>query len=877
MKNQARKMKKGIKSIRKRTHSRDRPDDEEGISEVVGSILTLTITVVIFTSVFASVTQLEGPEEQPHVDFSTEYEYTAQADYINITHEGGKNLDLDDHSFIVVVDDTGGEDSRSYSIDDDEMTTTGDESSFIIGDEICIKIEDELDISPDSRMELMVRQDSNSQIIYRTILLEEDRELLDIRNARIEYKFIWREHAEPGEEISIKAEVLAPIYLRQDDFRPEELNVTASTLQDGILYHEEKEEEVKEVELEHYHKGEFRSENISVVDDVDHTSYSVKINAVHEAEGLEATPEYISLHVGKPAVRRYQADLVIGNIDYEPGSPSHNEEFRVKIQIFNRGAQNYTADWKLKDNDVLKHEDTTTFIKGPDPTVVTAEYDIMGVDYHKIEVSVNTSFEDEDGSTVEDANPENNRKTFDVYVDPNMLIVKDMTADDDHEDGLMENALTDLDFDYGVHSVESEDEYPESDHLNQYSICIWVTGSGTDDEDIAPLPPSAQDELIKFIEEDNGRLWLLGSNLNEVDFQNDFRALLGISSGIGDTDETTLHGELENPEDDEDGTYGDHTYPVYSDTTAHELSLKSGVEDENTLDQGNNEIVGVGYDSDTDENKRTALNSFLFESVSHPAARGNMAQEVIKWLSNLTVRTGTDVSVSSQMIEPTAPMFMDNVTINATLRNNGAEDVNVTVRALRNQGEEVLEPVLDEPWLHIPGRGGTANVEFFWEADELGTHEFLVVADYYNELDENTRENNDITYKNLEITEDVVEVNVQYSTLVVDADVSEDTNVDYENVTKHVTDSLDRLGQERGETYDYYYVEDPANDNGPTASYMRNYNAIIWVTGERGSDVGQDIVFTEEDAERLLDYFEVEERGNVIFIGENILSYLYDN
>ncbi|MEF8873328.1 MAG: CARDB domain-containing protein [Candidatus Thermoplasmatota archaeon] len=860
--------KKGIGSIRRRNGSKDKSSfDDEGVAEVVGNILTLAVTVVIFTSVFAAVTQLEGPDEEPHLEFDVEYEYTLDADYLNITHIGGKSLDLEDHTFIIVVDNDSVSDSATYEIEDGQVTTTSDDSSFTIGEEVHIKIEDELEVLP--RTELMIRQNSNSRIIYQTLLLEEDRELLDIRNPRIDYKFIWREHAEPGEEITIRAKVVAPIYLRRDEFDPEKINVTASAIQKGVLYDEEEEKRVEEVELEHGHDGEFHSVNISVDDDADYVSYSIKISASHTSEDFEATPKYISLHVGEPAARRYRADLVIGDIDYRPKSPTHNQEFTVEIEVFNRGALNYTADWNLTDNGDLKYENTTKFMSGPDPTVVVAKYDITGVDHHEIEVTVDNTLVGPDGNERDDVETENNQKSFEVYVDPSILIVRDWTAGESDELGLMENSLKDLNFDYGVWNVEKGGLYPDRDYLSDYSVCIWLTGDilPDDDDKFEPLPPTAQDDLTEFIEKDEGKLWLMGSNLEKVNFQSDFRSLLG-SDGEA---EITVDKELRNPQNDEEGTYGNFTYPVYP-SKAHELSLKPGVKSKNRLEHDGSEVVGAGYEGNPKE--RTALNSHLFESISDPAARSNMAQEVIKWLSNITIRTGTDVSVSSQSITPTAPMFMDNITIKATLRNNGPEDLNVTVRAVRNGGEEVLEPLLVNPWLHIPKNGGTAEVEFTWQADELGVQEFLVVADYYDEIDDASLENNDITYKDLEITEDVVEVQVQYSTLVVDADVSEDQG--YENVTEHVTDSLDRLGQVRGETYDYYMVEKP-DEHGPPVDEMTTYNAILWVTGERGKDAGQSIVFTQEDVNRLLEYFRTEEQGNVMFMGENILDYLDEN
>lgn len=842
------------------------PDDEEGVSEVVGSILTLAITVVLFSSVFAAVTQIEPPEEKPHSDLTAEYEYADDRDYINITHDGGKPLDTDPLSFMLLVGEDHAE-RYEYKVDHVNLSLSGDDNStWSIGEEVQIK--DNLSI-PDPFLELWIRNEYTDRIIYRTVLLEEDLALIDVRDARVDYRHEWRDHANQEEKITIRAEVVSPVYRTRGKFDPEDLSVSASIYEDGVLRDEGGPIAAgEEIELDHISEGEFM-QTVWVTSTAEYASYSLKISAESDVVEELSAYTYIGLNVGEEAAERHPSDLVVGDIRYDPDSPSHHDEFQVEVDVYNRGPVNYTAGWDLTDNGVKEYSDTETFSSGPAPTVITARYDITGVGRHEIVVNLNTTFEDPWGNEIEDSDPMNNRGKIEVYVDPNILVVRDVTARDQKEAGLMTDDLFGLNFDYGIHEMDSEEDHPTEEDLMEYSIVIWLTGE-SDEDDPEPLFEDAQAELVNFIENHNGKLWLMGSNLEHVDvFRPSFLDKLGLDEAVGEGDRTLIDGELANPERDKNGTYGDHTYPVYQGVDAYDLyaDLESDYLPKNTLEDDQGDIVGVGYDAG--EEQRTAVNSFSHGSISEPAARADMTQEVIRWLGGIDKRSGVDVAVSSQRIEPTTnPMYRDEIEIKATLRNNGPEDLNVTVRCVRNQGEEILEPRnLDGPFLELSKMGGTAEVRFTWTADELGDHEFLVVADYYDEIDEVNLENNDIQYKNLDITEDEAEVTVHYSTLVVDAALPEqqgDTNP-----TEEIVDSFERFGLEEGVDYDRYHVEN--DDHGPSADEMSNYNAVYWVTGER-----EDPVFTGTDIDNLKNYLDDDRGANIIFIGKNILSYLED-
>jgi len=826
--------------------------DEEGVSEVLGTILTLLITVALFGSVFATVTQLEGPDSEFNVELDAFFEYQDEANSVIILHEGGQSLDTDSLTFFLIVDDD------SY-----RETPIEEESSWSVGDRRTLEEnEREWDFENSTSVELMIRDDDTQRVVYQTRLLEEDRNIIDIRNSRIEYKHDWRDYAEPNENVTIKTEIAAPIWRSHESFDPEKMWVNASIYEDGVLEDDGSSiSEDETIELEHSNNGRFERK-LQIDGAARDDRYRVRINATYQNEeineDMSIDPDYIYLHVGTEPEDFYDEELVIGRLWFEPGSPSHGDDFTIYAEVFNEGKIDQEAEWTIKDDrqGQFNSSETTTISHGAAPTLMTARYPdgIEGHGPHEINFEVDPVDDEWGGDEWEDT----------VYVDPNVMLVQDHIPEDLREGELMENALKGLNLDYEMYTVETDEEIENFDEtLAQYSLTIWMTGNQTKED---PYLEDVQGDLIDYIEGDlkdcvtNGTLWVLGSNLDEISF-GDLDEKLGVDS-FGEGVSIGEQNKLINPVRDENGTYGDLEYGIGAGEYLNITELKENATENNTLiieDESTNSYFGVGYEGV--EKERTALNTFLFENITDPGQQTAMAGEVISWLSNMTTRTGVDIAVTSQKIEPTAPMFMDDVKINATLRNNGPESFYVDVRAVRNQGQEILSPDGDDR-VYLPADGGMDTVTFTWEAAELGRHEFIVIADYFNEIDEVTRENNDITYKDLDVTDDNIEVNVHFSTLLVDAEEYSGNNPD-EKVTAQINASFERLGHREGIDYDYHYVGE--DTDGPEyEGMMQNYNAIFWVTGEN-----ENIYIGE-----LIDYLEQDSGANVMFIGEHILDNL---
>ncbi|MBI0584826.1 MAG: VCBS repeat-containing protein [Methanomassiliicoccus sp.] len=66
-----------------------------GVSDIIGNLLILAITVTLFTGVLYFVSSMPGPQEKVYTDFSSSVKLMNNAGndaYINITHKGGESL-----------------------------------------------------------------------------------------------------------------------------------------------------------------------------------------------------------------------------------------------------------------------------------------------------------------------------------------------------------------------------------------------------------------------------------------------------------------------------------------------------------------------------------------------------------------------------------------------------------------------------------------------------------------------------------------------------------------------------------------------------------------------------------------------------------------
>lgn len=77
---------------------------EKGISEVIGTILILAITVVLFSSIFYYVAVMPPPQSQIYSSFVSNYQINSNGTFnITITNYGGESLPVNSTEFLVAV------------------------------------------------------------------------------------------------------------------------------------------------------------------------------------------------------------------------------------------------------------------------------------------------------------------------------------------------------------------------------------------------------------------------------------------------------------------------------------------------------------------------------------------------------------------------------------------------------------------------------------------------------------------------------------------------------------------------------------------------------------------------------------------------------
>jgi len=79
--------------------------DNKGVSEIIGTILMLAITVVLFSSIMVFVTNMPQPISRPNADFLSSVTYIANnSGTVTLTHNGGEALNGYETQLLVIVD-----------------------------------------------------------------------------------------------------------------------------------------------------------------------------------------------------------------------------------------------------------------------------------------------------------------------------------------------------------------------------------------------------------------------------------------------------------------------------------------------------------------------------------------------------------------------------------------------------------------------------------------------------------------------------------------------------------------------------------------------------------------------------------------------------
>ncbi|MFP4051817.1 MAG: CARDB domain-containing protein, partial [Thermoplasmata archaeon] len=807
-----------------------RIEDEEGVSEIVGTILTLSITVVLFSSIFAGVQYLETPEGSTVTEFKASHDGD---DNITVEHTGGRNLDTSKTSLFILFDDK----SHRFDFDSDKVTLYGEDSEeWTTGEKVELDVSD-LSLTGVNFVELMVMDTSKNQVVWRTeVDIYSPSERPNIKDSGVIYPQEWDNYVEAGSSCKLYVDVEYPwedisdikVLVKHQDLE----NYNTSGIS-GTAWHELDDQE-----------GKRFIGKLDVSSNQDNGSYLLKVSVSNASDNTEndeekiiddfvnngtkndnvswAKSEYIGLNVGEKSDKSDNPDIVVdeGKIEFNPASPKNGDSFTTRATIENRGGTYAKFDVHFYDKGP-DSEDREEMGVVRDVSIaagggqdVRASWDINNTGQHKIGVEA-TNIRSPAG---EDRNPNNNMKNKSVYVAPTILLV-----DDDHEErgdaNQMKGALEGADFNYEYYEVKGQNG-PPLNKMNNFDIVIWMTGrtKGSDDNDAElyekhpTLTGDDQDNLEDYLDDGN-MLWLIGEGFADEDTNNNFngwdtKEYLGFSPNKLDVNYEPKAGRINGTGD----ILANTSYSTYENRN-YTGDVISDLEDSEKmiLNKEEDNIIGTNYKNENHDPK-TAFNSFLFGSMK--SGKSMMAYRVIKWFGNMTEKSGRDLAVSEQEFSTRNPMYRENVEITATIRNNGQFTENAEVR-LYVDGE--LDTNQRER-IELGPAGNSTDVTFDWTAEPVGRHELIVKVDPFNKIKETSELNNDITYQDYDPT-----INVQFSVLVVD-----DGNEDGADTLKNQLENL---------RYSNKTIKLESDDDIPTNETMAQYNSVFWAAGE-GSFIG---------------------------------------
>ncbi len=827
---------------------RERKDS--GVSEVIGTILTLGITVTLFSTVFLMLGRLPAPTGTTYANF--DMDATKMSDgsvWINITHKGGETLYNKSTTIYVIADNNT---VYSYSIWDglhSKEWKPGMIWSYHVQESVPI--------------------DMSTGYIY----------IFDTNRNSI----IWRENFAGGistplppiimnrgttpslPSTSSKFQIYAYIKDPNDDFTPGDGKSSLTVDVSGIkLCYSSNSTPASHVRMHHDVGYRYVTPYLNASSRTPVGSHLAEIRAKDDHN--QTAKGIVSFVIGHKSTS--DCDIYISQIEFSPQSPVTGETTQIRVTFANAGnSYGYCIPYIYDHSptgvsnitdEVMSGSKETRYVQVAAHGESTRTYTWINpspAGNHQIEIYASIP-----ANAPNDYNITNNTASQMLSVIPKILLVDDDHNKDFNTAAYMMDALNATGYTYDVYTVAYDtDDGPQIGTLSKYDVVIWMTGKDTAYSLTRTKDTGDLTNLEAFLN-NGGKLWLIGENIMEnrytPTFMNDY---LGVTREARDVSlpsmingsSPTLPG-IANitlaPTGYNNGKYTD--YISTSQTTAH-VAL---------YDTSNHKAVAISNDDGT---YKTMFFSFEFSTIKYASDRAEITYETLKWLSGITGRTGRDVAVGGVTMDPEYPLYKDNVNITISIRNNGWKKEWVRVQLLVDGADYAIEHELPNKTIEV-GKNGGINITWgHWDATTLGTHNLVVKVDPYNEIAETDETNN--IYATSFI--------VRFRTLIVDDDDSannggsqSDWNSTIVNSFKHLLSSRD-LASNYSATSDIWVVHH--GQNGPNYANMSRYNAVIWITGADDTNS-----FTYADMKNITLY--LQSSGMFWAIGSGFINDLHD-
>ncbi len=862
--------------------------DRGGVSEVIGTILTLSITVVLFSSIILMVDQFPAPGDNVYTNFTATIEPRndwVNGAYIHITNTGGQPMSgnwtiivLTVDSFTYTLDTQGIIDTFPYGLGPDVPGHRGSDNgddNWNTGERWTL-YRNATTINQDSDIGVMILDSERNALVWSSSIqgvnnefgpiitnIRADSDLRSLRSDPIEFGrpfVIYADIYDPDGDLNISS-----VYLDFSSIGPNYNRVNMSD-PDG--------------------DGTFISEEIMGPNTTIPIGYHVAIIHADDLAGMHSSG------VGRVVVGRdigSQPNLVIraDEISLSSPNPINGQTVLISVTVKNYGGW---CDGVLNFYDIMGTQSVQ--IGSENFTISDSPDQITKIFYWPANIGgVHTIMVEGLPINATDADYSDNRNSTDISVMPTILLVDD----DNHVSDLsgmdtvsyMRAALESSNFEYELYTVGTGRNGPGYEYgetrLMDYDIIIWMTGY----EDADTLTQKDQQNITAYLNDDigagrTGSLWLIGQYLFEdhdvigdggigsdgadvgTFILNNLKVTSFINSSSGPTN--PLMGVTGNPVSrDWNVTFIPMIERVAGESTSYLVKPNLGEGAEITFI---NNATGTQGDAINYENialdSRVLFCPWEFSRIEMNADQTQVAYKALMWLGNITKIFGQDLAISQQDVNPPFVFYNQEVKIDAVIRNNGADNQTTQAR-LYFDGKPMKDNGTFIPNIFVEGMGGTATISANWTADKLGVHVFRWVVDPEGKIAETNEGNNQVpSYVSSG------EVFVEFRILIVDDDGSSNNNGTLHNDTEYLTDSLTRL--------DYTYESDNGvnttyvvitGEDGPSIDILKDYSAVFWITGAATAGL------TVMDSLNLESYLKNE--GRLWLIGNDLWSGISSN
>ncbi|MFA5313503.1 MAG: FG-GAP-like repeat-containing protein, partial [Methanomassiliicoccales archaeon] len=137
-----------------------RRSKKSGVSDIIGNLLILAMTVVLFSSVLFYVNSMPGPDNETYADFSYELTPGSSTTILNVTKSGGETLNDGAIAIALIINDV----NSLYTISDGGVGETWD-----LGEKWSITIGQVFDA--DDTVEMMIIDNVENNVVWTNTLL----------------------------------------------------------------------------------------------------------------------------------------------------------------------------------------------------------------------------------------------------------------------------------------------------------------------------------------------------------------------------------------------------------------------------------------------------------------------------------------------------------------------------------------------------------------------------------------------------------------------------------------------------------------------------------------------------------------------------------